>query len=80
MAAAVSLGCGTGTTGAEAPIAHSAAGGGAECAGRTRAQNLMPGIRPEEATLDYWLHRYSERELDAVLMDADQIAAYDARV
>lgn len=70
-------GCGTR---AEGLLQRSQAGGGAECPGRTRAAKLLPGVKPEEATLDYWLHRFTAAELDAVLLDPAQITAYDARV
>jgi hypothetical protein len=56
------------------------AGSGAECPGHARASLPLPGVKPEEATLAYWLRRYSPAELDAKLMDADEVAAYNARV
>jgi hypothetical protein len=40
----------------------------------------MPGTRPEQLTLAYWLARYSAAELDAPLMSEAQVRAYDLGV
>ena len=60
--------------------AQNAAGASSSCPSRTRATGLLPGVKPEEATLAYWLERYSQPELDQVLMDDAAIAAYNMRV
>jgi hypothetical protein len=78
LAAGVLLGCGT--RGADAPPRHDQAGGGSECPGHVRAANPLPGVQPAEATLAYWLNRYSPRQLDAELMSTDEVAAYNQRV
>ena len=50
------------------------------CPARSSAPELLPGTRPEHATLAYWLARHSAAELDAPLLSAGQIADYNARV
>lgn len=60
--------------------AQNTGGASSSCPARTRAAALLPGVKPEEATLGYWLKRYSQPELDAVLMDDAAVAAYNLRV
>jgi hypothetical protein len=60
--------------------AQNAAGANSSCPARMRAPALLPGVQSEEATLAYWLKRYTQAELDAVLMDDVAIAAYNLRV
>lgn len=60
--------------------AQNAAGASASCPARVRAQPLLPGVQAEETTLAFWLERYTQPELDAVLMDDAAIAAYNVRV
>ncbi len=40
----------------------------------------MPGTRPEQLLLGYWLGRYSKAELDVPLLTGEQIEAYDRGV
>jgi hypothetical protein len=60
--------------------AQNAAGASGTCPARVKAGALLPGVNAEETKLNYWLARYSQRELDAVLMDDAAIAAYNLRV
>ncbi len=60
--------------------AQSGAGASATCPTRARAAALLPGVDAQEATLQYWLARYTPAELDSVLMDDAEIAAYNLRV
>jgi hypothetical protein len=71
---------GCGSRGADTAVKRNQAGGGAECAGHVRATIPLPGVRPEETKLAYWLKRYSPAELDAVLMSPESVADYNARV
>ena len=52
----------------------------AACPEHAAAPEALPGARPEQRTLDYWLGRYDTPALDAPLLTAEEIAAYDARV
>ncbi|HKU38389.1 MAG TPA: NlpC/P60 family protein [Polyangiales bacterium] len=56
------------------------AGANASCPARTKAPAILPGVQPEELTLEYWLKRYPAAQLDHVLMDDAAIAAYNQRV
>ena len=76
----VVLACCASTPEATRDRAQNAAGASSTCPPRTRAAALLPGVKSEEATLAYWLKRYSQAELDAVLMDDAAIAAYNLRV
>ena len=40
----------------------------------------LPGVKPEETRLDYWLARYAPSELDQPLLNNAEIAAYNTRV
>lgn len=51
-----------------------------ECAARVPAPDLLPGTKPEQLSLDYWLARYDSAALDAPLLTAEEIEAYNALV
>jgi cell wall-associated NlpC family hydrolase len=53
---------------------------GTKCPAHSRSENPLPGVRRPELTLEYWLQRYSSDQLDAVLMDEEDIRAYNERV
>lgn len=72
------LGCG-------AERAHSverslAAASGTKCQGHLAATLPVPGVKPEETRLEYWLARYSAAELDRPLLSQADIASYNTRV
>ena len=69
-----------GAHGAERAQERSEAGSGATCGTHVRAKLPLPGVKPEEMTLPYWLARYSPADLDKVLMDEESIAAYNERI
>ncbi|HEX7476973.1 MAG TPA: hypothetical protein VF331_04150, partial [Polyangiales bacterium] len=54
--------------------------GAPTCPARTPADALLPGTSAEQNTLAYWLTRYTQSELDEPLLDADEIAQYDATI
>jgi hypothetical protein len=76
----LAFGCGSHGRDSAAAAARSGNGGGSECPARARVQNPLPGVAPEELTLDYWLARYTPAELDAQLMDEAAIAQLNQRV
>jgi hypothetical protein len=57
-----------------------AAGSGSACRGHIPASTPLPGVKPEQATLQYWLSRYSQAELDRPLLGEADIDAHNARV
>jgi hypothetical protein len=57
-----------------------AAASGNACRGHVAASLPLPGVKPEETTLPYWLARYSATELDRPLLSEPEIAAYNARI
>jgi len=59
---------------------ESTAGSNASCPPRMKAPALLPGVEQKERTLAYWLERFTPAELDSVLMDDAEIAAYNRRV
>jgi cell wall-associated NlpC family hydrolase len=78
LAGLVLVSCGS--PAASSPRADQAGAASGACAAHRPAANPLPGIKPEETTLDYWLARYTPAELDAVLLDDAQIAAYNQRI
>jgi hypothetical protein len=78
LACAAALGCNTAES--ERPRDAAQAGAGGSCGTHTRAPELLPGVKPEEQSLAYWLARYSPAELDAALIDEAGIAAYNERI
>jgi hypothetical protein len=57
-----------------------AAASGTACRGHVAASLPLPGVKPEETRLDYWLARYSAAELDRPLLSEQEIAAYNTRI
>ena len=57
-----------------------AAASGIACRGHVAATLPLPGVKPEETRLDYWLARYSPAELDRPLLNEAEIAAYNTRI
>jgi hypothetical protein len=50
------------------------------CPARVEAPAQLPGTRPEQATLEYWLARHDAAELDRPLMDRIAIERYDREI
>jgi hypothetical protein len=71
---------GCGTTRSERVTVRDRPGESASCPAHTPATTPLPGVQPQELTLDYWLQRYSHEQLDTVLMDEAEIRAYNERV
>ena len=54
-------------------------GGTASCPAEQQAPALLPGVRPEHRTLDYWLHTLgSQVDLDEVVLSPDDVARQQA--
>ena len=78
---------GASSAGEEAPVTAATGGPGESgsavaCAGPLEAPEILPRVDPAELSLEHWLARAeaSHVDLDAVLLDASEIAAHDAAV
>ena len=51
-----------------------------QCPARTEAAPRLPGTRPAQQTLDYWLAQYSASELDRPILEVADVQAYNRRM